>query len=67
MKTGGRSIPQKIHSSVGQAMRRAIAEMIDGRNGGMSKCAAFLERYVEPPDGESFIYRPPAPAPEWLL
>lgn len=68
-KTGGRSIPQKIHSSVGQAMRRSVAEMLDDRNGGrpMSKCAAFLERYVEPPDGESFVYRPPSPAPAWLL
>lgn len=69
LKTGGRSIPQKIHSSVGQAMRRAIDEMLDDSNDDrpMSKCAAFLERYVEPPDGESFIYRPPSPFPVWLL
>lgn len=64
LKTGGRTIPQKIHSSVGQAMRRAIAELM---NGGMRKCAAFIERYVEPPDGESYIYRPPSPAPVWLV
>lgn len=66
-KIGGRSIPQKIHSSVGQAMRRAVAEMLDNPNASMRNCAAFLERYVEPPDGEAFIYRPPSLGPNWLL
>lgn len=63
-KLGKRTRQQQIHSSVGQAMRRAITELIAE---GMGKCAEFLERYIIPEDGESFTYRPPSPAPEWHL
>ncbi len=63
-KLGGRTIPQTIHSTVGQAMRRAISTLMKG---GMKKCAAYLEQTIMSDDGESMKYCPLDPRPLWRL
>jgi len=64
---GKKSLEFSIHKTVATAIRRAKQKL---RKYDMSELADYLDRTVHP-EGKGFdyayAYRPPAPAPEWIL